>query len=76
MQLARRLQRLSWRHEERPLLESPLDFPLVDVPEEGRDVLARFRRLVIPHENVLPDIHYQQCLDAGGHTLLRGADDP
>jgi hypothetical protein len=40
--------------------ESPLDYPLVDVPEEGRDVLAPFRRLVIPHEGVLPDIHYQQ----------------
>jgi hypothetical protein len=54
MQLAWRLQRLSWRDGERPL-ESPVDYPLVDVPEEGRDVLAPFRRLVIPHEGLLPD---------------------
>ena len=52
-------------------LESPLDYTLVDVPEEGRDVLAAFRRLAIPHEGALPDIHYRQWLDAGGHTLLR-----
>jgi hypothetical protein len=44
-------------------LESPLDYPLVDVPEEGRDVLAPFRRLVIPH---------QQWLEADGHTILNG----
>jgi hypothetical protein len=31
-------------------------------------VLAPFRRLVIPHEGVPPDMHYQQWFEAGGHT--------
>jgi hypothetical protein len=43
--------------------------------EEGRDVLAPFRRLVILHEGMLPDIHYQQWLEAGGHTLLKWCHD-
>jgi hypothetical protein len=40
--------------------------------KEGRDGRAPFRRLVIPHEGGLPDIHSQQGLDPGGHPRLTG----
>src|SRR5262249_61983997 len=52
-------------------LSQPSLHPLpVDVPEKGFDVLRLLGGAGVTHEGVLPDIHDEQWLEAGGNAVL------